>query len=283
MKKTIIALLFTTSAYAQDIEIFAHRGFRGLNPENTITAFKDALNYTRTLEMDIMLSKDMQVIVTHDPVINNKLYTDNSGQLLEKNINLKVYELNAQELQQYQLGLIAPKNFQSQKSKAEKIPTREEVILAVKDEADKKGIKEPHYFIETKIKQNTDDINHPNPKITVELLVGVLKKHLKPNQVIIQSFDPRTLSYLEKHYPEYKTCLLDGKKKSIATYLEELDFVPDYFSTNFSNINPELLDESKKFKIPLIGGNTNSKAEVNQMAAWGIKQVISDYPYDYLK
>lgn len=77
--------------------------------------------------------------------------------------------------------------------------------------------------------------------------MALLNKYDLSSQVIIQSFDPRTLSYIEKNYPNYKTCLFDKKKQSLGLYLEELDFKPDYFSPSFAQITHELLKESKQY------------------------------------
>lgn len=50
----------------------AHRGGRGLVPENTILAMKDAMNYPAltTLEMDTHITKDGKVVVTHDDYLS---------------------------------------------------------------------------------------------------------------------------------------------------------------------------------------------------------------------
>jgi len=283
MKWLLALIVFSTNSYAQDIIVFAHRGFRGLNPENTLTAFKEALHHTSTVEMDIMISKNMDVVVTHDAVINSKIYTDKQGKALSKDNKNIIYELNTNELSDYTLGILPNSAFPEQSKLKETIPTLENVMQELTKYSQSKGLSRPHYFIETKISENTDDQYHPKPKEVVELLVKVLKKYIKPDEVIIQSFDSRTLSYIKKYYPEYKTCLLDKKKQPLSKYLTELDFKPDYFSPSFKEITPQTLKESKQFAVPLVGGNSNSKKEVEQMQKWGIQYVISDYPYKMLK
>lgn len=280
---SILLLAFSIQYQAQNTTIFAHRGFRSLNPENTIVAFKNALHYTSTVEMDIMVSKNMDVVVTHDAVINSKLYTDKNGNALPENSTFIIYNMNTKEIANFSLGLVPNVSFPQQNQSKEYIPTLDQVMQELTNYAKNKGLKRPHYFIETKISEKTDDQYHPKPKEVVELLVKVLKNNIQPEEVIIQSFDPRTLSYIEKFYPEYRTCLLDKKKQPLSVYLAELDFKPDYFSPSFKQITPQTLEESKKYKIPLIGGNANSKSEVDQMQKWGIEYVISDYPYSMMK
>lgn len=282
MKYAALLLLISLQSYAQDFTVFAHRGFRGLHPENTVSAFKKTLHYTPVLEMDIMISKDMEVVVTHDAVLNSKLYTDASGKPLANGYTPRIYELNAAEIQKYHIGITPHPGYPSQQQIKETIPTLNRVMEEVTAYAKTHGMQRPKYFIETKISEKTDHLKHPDPKIVVELLMKVLQKHTQPQEVIIQSFDPRTLSYIEKHYPEYETCLLDGKKIPLSVYLEQLDFRPDYFSPRFDQITAQTLEESKQYGIPLIGGNANSRKAVDQMKKWGIRYVISDFPYEML-
>lgn len=274
----MLLLLVSINVQAQSVEILAHRGFRGLHTENTLEAFKNALHHTYFLEMDVMISKDLKVVVTHDPLLHDKLYVNNQNKDLGV-YDKRIYNLNYTDIEKYALGLKKSKGFEKQQSFVSKVPLLETVLQETQVYAATNKLREPHFFIETKITDQTDGANHPEPKVVVELLIDVLNKHVKPSQVIIQSFDPRTLSYLSKHYPEFKTCLLDKKKQLLSVYLKELDFKPDYFSPSFKQISSELIEESKKFKIPLIGGNSNSRQEIDKMYELGIHQIISDYPY----
>ena len=48
-----------------------HRGARGLMPENTIESMREALRYpVTTLELDVVISKDKKVVVSHEPWMN---------------------------------------------------------------------------------------------------------------------------------------------------------------------------------------------------------------------
>ena len=64
--KTLFLLLFPILTFAQTMkfEIQGHRGSRGLMPENTIPAFKKAIDWgVQTLELDVVISKDKQVVI----------------------------------------------------------------------------------------------------------------------------------------------------------------------------------------------------------------------------
>ncbi len=80
---TITTILIATAAFAQYIpkfDIQGHRGARGLRPENTIPAFLMALDSgVTTLELDIAITKDKQIIVSHEPWMSAAICLDSAG------------------------------------------------------------------------------------------------------------------------------------------------------------------------------------------------------------
>ena len=94
----------TTSALAQKFDIEGHRGCRGLMPENTIPAFKKALDLgVTTLELDVCISKDGQVVVSHEPYMNSLFCSKPDGSAVtkadEKSLNL--YKMPYSEIKKY--------------------------------------------------------------------------------------------------------------------------------------------------------------------------------------
>src|SRR6186713_720254 len=62
-----------------------HRGGRGLMPENTIPAMKNAMDVgANTMEMDVVISADKQVVVSHDQFFNELITTAPGGKYLTK-------------------------------------------------------------------------------------------------------------------------------------------------------------------------------------------------------
>ncbi|MBK9689734.1 MAG: hypothetical protein IPO65_19125 [Saprospiraceae bacterium] len=60
----------------KNIDIQGHRGCRGLMPENTIAGFLYAIELgVNTLEMDVVVSKDLVVLVSHEPHFNEEITT----------------------------------------------------------------------------------------------------------------------------------------------------------------------------------------------------------------
>ena len=85
---TITTILIATAAFAQYIpkfDIQGHRGARGLRPENTIPAFLMALDSgVTTLELDIAITKDKQIIVSHEPWMSAAICLDSAGNSISR-------------------------------------------------------------------------------------------------------------------------------------------------------------------------------------------------------
>jgi glycerophosphoryl diester phosphodiesterase len=86
----------------------AHRGGRGLMPENTIAAMRNAISMkeVQTLEMDVHITKDGQVVVSHDPYFNALITTTPEGKYLQHRSteNLILYQMNYADIKKYDVG-----------------------------------------------------------------------------------------------------------------------------------------------------------------------------------
>ena len=116
MKNLILlaSILVSYSAFAFDWQ--GHRGARGLYPENTIGAMREALSYPliTTLEFDVVISKDGQVIVSHEPWMSEEICLDPKGEpVKDKAVNL--YKLTAKEIAEYDCGSKPHPRFPHQK------------------------------------------------------------------------------------------------------------------------------------------------------------------------
>src|SRR5688572_30745143 len=79
----IIVLIWTMPASAQYIPKFdvqGHRGARGLFPENTIPGFLHAIDMgVTTIELDVVITKDKEVVVSHEPWMSASICLDSTG------------------------------------------------------------------------------------------------------------------------------------------------------------------------------------------------------------
>lgn len=260
-----------------------HRGARGLVPENTIPAMYKAIDLGAvTLEMDVVVTADKQVILSHEPFFNHEITTkpDVSPVSKAEEKQLNIYTMSYAATQRYDVGLKGNPRFpQQQKMEATK-PLLLDVIEAADQYALAKNKALPFYNIETKSLKETDRLYHPAPKEFVDLLVAIIKHKKIINRVTVQSFDIRTLQYLHQQYPTIATVLLieGDNKKTISAQLQELGFIPTTYSPHHSLVNADLVKECKVKGMKLVPWTVNDLPTMQKLRAMGVDGIISDYP-----
>ncbi len=266
-----------------DFDKQGHRGCRGLMPENTIPAMLHALGLgVSTLEMDVVITQDKKVILSHEPFFNHEITTKPDGSFVdekeEKNIN--IYRMNYDEVKTYDVGMKPHPRFpKQQKIKAYK-PLLSDVIDAVNKDMMTRRRPFPYYNIETKTKPATDNAYHPGPAEFVDLLMAVIKEKQLEDHVIIQSFDFRTLQYLHLHYPAINTALLieDFDRRGLDAQLKALGFTPTIYSPAYQLVNEELVKKCHEQKIKIIPWTVNDREKIDKLKKMGVNGIITDYP-----
>jgi glycerophosphoryl diester phosphodiesterase len=260
-----------------------HRGCRGLMPENTIPAMLKAIDLgVTTLEMDAVITKDSQVILSHEPFFNHEITTKHDGTAIpeaaERSYN--IYQMSYAETQQYDVGLKPHPKFPRQQKLAATKPLLSTVIDSA--EAYIKATHRPPvlYNIETKSQPLTDGIFHPDPETFVRLLMHVIEVKGITNRVIIQSFDVRTLQVLHKRYPKMMTSLLieDYDKKTFQEQLQYLGFTPTVYSPHHSLVNATLVAQCHAAGVKLVPWTVNERQGIEDLKKLGVDGVITDYP-----
>jgi glycerophosphoryl diester phosphodiesterase len=275
-KKTILPA-------AGDFDKQGHRGCRGLMPENTIPAMVNAIGLgVTTLEMDVVITKDKQVILSHEPFFNHDITTKADGSFIdvkeEKNFN--IYKMNYAETQQFDVGLKPHPRFPQQQKMAVHKPRLSDVFDSVKNYMMMARRPFPYYNIETKTNPATDNIFHPAPAEFVELLMAVIKEKQLEDFVTIQSFDFRTLQYLHEYYPAIKTAMLieDYDKRSLEDQIKALGFTPTIYSPAYVLATEATIKKCHDKNIKIIPWTVNDKKEIERLKALGVDGIISDYP-----
>ena len=188
-----------------------HRGGRGLMPENTVPAMKEALNLgVTTLEMDIVFTKDKQAVVSHEPFFNHEITTKPDGSYVkeaeEKSLN--IYTMDYDDVKRYDVGMKPHPRFPQQQKLQVYKPRLSDLLDSVQQYMMTAKRPLPYFNIETKTNPATDNIYHPAPEEFVDRLMAVIISKQIEDRVIIQSFDFRTLQYQHKKYPSIKTAKL---------------------------------------------------------------------------
>lgn len=271
----------TTTPSGFDFE--AHRGGRGLMPENTIAAMRNAIGMERvqTLEMDVVISKDGQVLVSHDPYFNANITTTPEGKYLtaQEGQKLVLYQMDYATIARYDVGMKPHPDFPRQQKIAAQKPLLADLVDAAEAEAKAKG-RTIHYNIEIKSKRATDNTHHPVPEIFAEKLVGVLQAKGILDRCVIQSFDTRPLQVLHRTHPYIKTSFLvdkDGGDK-VEEQLAKLGFTPAIYSPVYTVVTKELVEACHAKHVQVIPWTANTKEEIQRLVNLGVDGVISDYP-----
>ncbi|HUR66560.1 MAG TPA: glycerophosphodiester phosphodiesterase family protein [Chitinophagaceae bacterium] len=260
-----------------------HRGCRGLMPENTIPAMLKALDLgVTTLEMDVVITKDKKVILSHDQWFGQDITTKPDGTYMGEREERKfnIYWMTYEQTKDFDVGMKPHPRFpQQQKIKVTK-PLLAEVIDSVNKAMMTRKRPLPFFNIETKSNPQFDEVFHPKPAEFIELLMGVIKEKGIEEQVIIQSFDFRTLQYLHEKYPHIKTAMLiEGfDKRTIEEQVKALGFTPTIYSPAYQLVNDKLITQCHEQHMRIIPWTANDKKKIDELKKMGVDGIISDYP-----
>ena len=259
----------------------AHRGGRGLVPENTIIAMKDAMSYpaVTTLEMDTHITKDGKVVVTHDDYLSPGFMLTPAGEEIPKKDAKKynVFKMDYDLLKKFDIGTKFHKDFPQQKKVKTYIPLLADLIDSVQYEIETKKTKQYFYNIETKCSAKGDGVTNPTPAVFVKLLMDVIKSKKIERYVIVQSFDKRTLQIINKDYPHIRTSFLVSNKKTYKENIADLGFKPFVLSPAFKMVNAELVKKAHADGVKVVPWTANTVEEITRLKSLNVDGVISDY------
>ncbi|TWI88087.1 glycerophosphodiester phosphodiesterase family protein [Chitinophaga japonensis] len=259
-----------------------HRGCRGLMPENTVPAMKKAIDLgVNTLEMDVVISRDNQVVLSHDAYMNPLFTLTPEGKPLtaQEQEQYILYKMDYDQIRRFDVGSKGHPGFpRQQRMKAYK-PLLAELVDSVEQYTRQKQLAPVWYNIETKSVEGHDGEWQPAPETFTDLLVAVLQEKGITDRVVVQSFDKRTLQVLHRKYPDIKTSFLTSDKKAgLGEHIAALGFTPFVYSPHYKLVTPQLVQQCKEKGIKLIPWTPNTADEIAQLKALGVDGVITDYP-----
>ncbi|MXV17690.1 glycerophosphodiester phosphodiesterase family protein [Hufsiella ginkgonis] len=290
--KKLLLLLFALSACKTRVssvnqpfpafDTEAHRGGRGLMPENTIPAMLNAIDLgVTTLEMDIHITGDGKVIISHDDYVNPLFSLTADGKEIPKSeaANYAFYKMNFADIAKFDVGSRFYDKFPQQKKMKVSMPLLSDLVEQVQAYIHKTGKKQPFYNIETKSSEKEDNINNPVPDRFVKLLMDVVEEKKIAPWVVVQSFDKRTLQVLRKKYPHMRASyLVENNKKTFAENIAELGFIPFVYSPAYKLVTAEMVKEAHAKGIKVVPWTVNTTEEIDALKALGVDGIISDYP-----
>ncbi len=276
----------TVTAKLPDIEVQGHRGDRGHFPENSLEAFRSAVDKgADVIELDVVISGDRKVVVSHEPFMSSEYVSLPNGMPVtrEKEKSYNLYHMTYDSIRKFDIGSKGNTHFpDQQKLKAYK-PLFTELIDDIEAyTAKNRPNKQIRYNIEIKSGADQYGKSQPQPDVFVDMVMEIVKKKGIEHRCNIQSFDPAILNALHKNYPDVIIAFLAGDK-GLSKNLEKLDFKPQIYSPHYGQVNQALADSVRKMNMRLIPWTVNDEKDIDRMIQLKVDGIITDYPERVIK
>lgn len=245
------------------ILVHGHRGARARRPENTIPAFRYAIEQgVDVLELDVAVTKDNVPVVSHDPLINETIC---SG----PKTGIPIHTLTLAELKQYDCGAKQNPNFKTQVPvPGTHIPQLDEVFAL------SKGTK-VWFNVETKIFADHPELT-PAPEPFTQMILDLIRKHGIEKRVILQSFDPRTLVVMKKLDASIPRSALWEKERDWPGVAKE--FEATIFSPEYHLVTPERVKQAHAAGLQVAPWTVDKPEDWQKMADAKVDAIITDDP-----
>ncbi len=278
-------VLLADTIHKKMIAVHGHRGARARLPENTLPAFDYALKVgVDVLELDLGVSKDGVLVISHDQHINKNLCLDGNGKRLEKEV--LIHSLTLQEIKSFDCGTLKNKRFPKQQPiPGIRIPTLDEFFEMVKTSSHPAAQK-VQFNIETKIKEDKPDAT-VGPETFTKLVVETLQKHQMVERSILQSFDFRTLAAAKQMEPKLRRSALFEPSHAISAiinyfnrdYIQDtLSIEPHFLSPNYERITSKEVSKLHSKGIQVAPWTANTVSDWEQLIEKNVDAIITDDP-----
>lgn len=250
---------------AARILVQGHRGARGMRPENTIPAFEYAIQAgVDALEMDMAVTKDNVIVISHDPVLHAPVCTGPKKSAV-------IHELTLAEVRQWDCGAVRNPNFpQQQTVPGTRMPTLDEVLsLSTQGSFE--------FNIETKSFPEKPQYTPP-PEEFVRLFLEQVHKHHLEKRVMLQSFDFRTLVAARKMAPEIRrSALTEFDTRDFAAIAREAGDA-QIISPNYKLVTKDKVRAAHRAGLQVVPWTVDTQADWDKMIDAGVDAIISDDP-----
>lgn len=269
----------TTTMKEKKIDWQGHRGARGLLPENTIPSFLKALTYPiTTLELDVVVSKDGQLIVSHEPWMSHHICSYPDGQAVEETAEkINLYQLTYEEIQTYDCGSRGNERFEQQIPMKVAKPSLKDMVRAVEQYCQDNKRVLPNYNIELKTGEEAYGIFTPQPEAFAALAIAELYDLNIQKRSNLQSFDLKTLEAVRAKDAAIPLAYLVEKGK-FEENLKNLSFQPEIYSPYHLLVTKQTMEKAHAKGIKVIPWTVNEKDRAKKLIEIGVDGIITDYP-----
>jgi len=263
------------------VEVHGHRGCRGLYPENTLPAFLHAARLgVDVQELDIVLSADGQVVVSHEPWMSAAICLDARGQRIpvaeEQQHNL--YQLPYATIRRYDCGQLQHPDFPEQQSVPAYKPLLREVVAATDALTRELGRSPVRFSVEVKSTPPGDLLFHPEPAVFVPVVLAELQKLGIVPRTTLLSFDRRILQEARRQLPDLGLCLLVEDETPFEQHIRALGFVPEVYGPHYGLVSAQLLKAAARHHLRVVPWTVNDPTELRRLAQLSVAGLTTDYP-----
>ena len=258
-----------------------HRGCRGLMPENSIPAFLKALDIPEvtTLELDLAVSKDNQLIVSHEPWFNPAICRLPSGDSIPKSEAEKylIRNYTAAEIRGFDCGSWGNSRFPEQQKMRTWKPTLKELVDTLRAQRPER-VQNIHWNMEIKTDPEWDSLRTPLVTDFAKLLVDELRVLGIEKNTMVQSFDTRALIAMHQIAPEIPLVFLVENVWGFETNMDKLGFNPTTYSPYYQLVTPKMVRKCKERGVKLVPWTVNDVETMRSLIHLGVDGMITDYP-----
>lgn len=269
--------------YITDVQ--AHRGGMGLYPEESLDAMINAVNLgVNTLEMDLCVTGDKQVILSHDKYFHHRYATRPDGTPVNaEDPREYLWHMPYSEIVKYDVGQKPNPDWPEKQCIPAQKTLAAEVIDAVEAYTKEHHLAPMKYNIEIKSDPDWDGgiegRDWPEYKEFTDLCMAMLDARGLGDRLIIQCFDERALNYIHKEYPGHiLSYLVEDWETDYDEYMSKLDFMPEWLSPPYENVDQELMDRAHKDGMKVVTWTVDDKDEMRRLIGLGVEGIISNYP-----
>lgn len=270
------------ASQASQFDWQGHRGARGLMPENTVPAFLKALEYPqiKTLELDLAVSQDSQLVVSHEPWMSHHICSHPDGRpVTEAEADeLLIFQMPYDSVKQYDCGSRGNARFPEQQAQPAYKPLLREVVQEADAFTKQKNRPLPRYNIEIKLEPDYDGVKAPNPQNFARLVLAEIKRLGIAARTTVQSFDVRPLQQLHRIDSNITTALLIDNPNGVAINLEALGYTPEIYSPYYKMVTANVVKAVHERGMKIIPWTVNDTTAMKALIELGVDGIITDYP-----
>jgi glycerophosphoryl diester phosphodiesterase len=259
----IASAVILSASDEKKIQVHGHRGARARRPENTLPAFRYAIEQgVDVLELDVAVTKDGVPVVSHDPLINSTIC---SG----PNLDIPIHTLTLTQLREYDCGAKKNPRFPDQQPvPGTRIPTLDEVFALGKGT-------HVQFNVETKIFADKPELT-PEPEAFSRLILSSARRAGMEKRTILQSFDPRTLRAMKSLDASIPRAALFEKEQDWTK--TAIDFEATLLSPEYHLVTAERVAKAHAAGLQVVPWTCNDPAGWRMLADAKVDAIISDDP-----